>query len=63
MKISKKSVRSVKASKEVKATTKYSRSQKHILAAIDALSKDAKDDVLAKSAIADLSVVLLELSK
>ena len=63
MKISKNPAKKVTASKQTEPTMKYSTSQKHILAAIDALSKNAKDDVLAKSAIADLSVVLLELSK
>ena len=57
----------IKKTKEVTATTSvanqhnYSEAQKHIKCAIDALGKNAKDDVLAKESIANLSVVLFDL--
>ena len=41
--------------------SKYQAAQKHIKAAIDCLGSDAKNDVLAKESIANLSVVLLDL--
>lgn len=40
---------------------KYDEPVEHIKAAIDILGKSAKTDILAKEAIANLSVVLLEL--
>ena len=46
---------------EVKANRSYERSRKYIRAAIDCLGANAKDDVLAKEAIANLSVILLDL--
>lgn len=51
----------VNASKQTTSVTNYSEAKKHIKCAIDALGKDAKDDVLAKESIANLSVVLLDL--
>ena len=49
--------------KAAQAVTKpdYSEAQKHIKCAIEALGKDAKQDVLAKDSIANLSVVLFDL--
>lgn len=51
----------VKANTEVNTKRDYSEAQKHIKCAIDALGKDAKQDVLAKESIANLSVVLFDL--
>lgn len=60
----------IKKSTSVKASSKPSKSnnsssyveaQKHIRCAIDILGKEAKDNVLAKESIANLSVVLLDL--
>lgn len=51
---------SINASKQP-TKSDYSDAQKHIKCAIDALGKKAKDDVLAKESIANLSVVLLDL--
>lgn len=45
----------------VAAKTNYDRSRTYIKAAIDCLGTQAKDDVLAKEAIANLSVILLDL--
>ena len=45
----------------VNANRSYERSRKYIRAAIDCLGTNAKDDVLAKEAIANLSVILLDL--
>lgn len=52
---------SVKASKQVTSKPDYTAAQKHIKCAIDALGEKAKDDVLAKESIANLSVVLFDL--
>lgn len=41
--------------------SKYAQSKKYIKSAIDALGEVAKDDVLAREAIANLSVVLFDL--
>ena len=57
MEIRKKSkdrVQSVKSSGRIEA-------QKYIKSAIECLGKDAKDDVIARESIANLSVVLLDL--
>lgn len=51
----------VNASTEVTTKPNYSEATKHIKCAIDALGKDAKEDVLAKESIANLSVVLFDL--
>lgn len=51
----------VKAQAEVISKSSYDEAQKHIKCAIDALGKHAKDDVLAKESIANLSVVLFDL--
>lgn len=47
--------------KSVKSSDSYSDAQKHIKAAIDCLGADAKDDIVAKESIANLSVVLMDL--
>ncbi len=49
--------------KDIKATItgKYAVSKKYILSAIDELGKIAKDDTVAKEAIANLGVVLFDL--
>lgn len=52
---------SVNAATSVNNKSNYDEAQKHIKCAIDALGKQAKDDVLAKESIANLSVVLLDL--
>lgn len=41
--------------------SKYAQSKKYIRSAIEALGSVAKDDVLAREAIANLSVVLFDL--
>ena len=56
----------IKKSKSGQANTQvtsanYSEARKHIKCAIDALGKDAKDNVVAKESIANLSVVLFDL--
>lgn len=52
---------SVKANTDVIMKSNYTEAQKHIKCAIDALGKQAKDDIVAKESIANLSVVLLDL--
>ena len=51
-----------KSTVEASANVKYSEATQYIRCAISALSADAKQDVLAKESIANLSVVLLDLS-
>lgn len=48
---------------EATTTTNYSAAQRYIKAAIDALGKHAKEDILAQESIANLSVVLLDLQQ
>lgn len=60
MKIEKKNLKSA-TSRPVEAS-KYDATRKYIRSAIDELGKIAKDDVTAKSAIADLGVILFDLT-
>lgn len=59
MKISKKSATATKD--VVTCASKYKDSVNKIYAAIQSLGEFAKDDILAREAIADLSVVMLDL--
>ena len=52
---------SVKATTSTKNKPDYSEAQKHIKCAIDALGNQAKQDIVAKESIANLSVVLFDL--
>ena len=45
----------------VKSSSGRIEAQKYIKSAIECLGKDAKDDVIARESIANLSVVLLDL--
>lgn len=60
MKISK-NCKSVTAKGSITSNTKYEEGVQYIRSAIDALGSVAKDDVVAKEAIANLGVVLLDL--
>lgn len=53
--------KAIKANTEAVSKADYKEAQKHIKCAIDALGKQAKEDVLAKESIANLSVVLFDL--
>ena len=50
-----------KTKKAVTASKNYEEAQQHIMAAIDALAKCGKEDIVAKDNIANLSVVMLDL--
>nr|DAJ50901.1 MAG TPA: putative glycogen [Caudoviricetes sp.] len=50
-----------KANTSVGSSTNCEEAKKHIKAAIDCLGRDAKDNIVAKESIANLSVVLLDL--
>ena len=52
---------SVDACGDIKCSTSTDKALKHIKAAIDILATEAKDDVVAKDSIANLSVVLFDI--
>ena len=61
MKISKKPIQSADTVLDTVDTCKYSESIEYIKNAIQALANIAKDDEMAKDAIANLSVILFDL--
>lgn len=56
-------IKKVKSDTDTQVSKKsdYCKAQEHIRCAIDELGKTAKDDVVAKESIANLSVVLMDL--
>lgn len=61
MKIKKTNKNSVASTNTIQGASNYSEAISYISSAISSLSVSAKDDVLAKESIANLSVVLLDL--
>lgn len=53
--------KSKKIAKVSASRNRYTEAQRHIKAAIDILATEAKDDVVAKDSIANLSVVLFDI--